>query len=231
RYHSLDLGGFAWYYTHVYIEDGVMFNAIRSLTFLAKGFLVLKTVAVSKYLFVPSTCQDIQRIDICSFNTLQQKLYGMHRDGDNPRSSQQCRMNVDPEFRLFTGVSYKCYDKSGDVVQEYSWWNHLHPQFTFSENKMFTVIGCDDYALVRGLEGDSYSSGYFGLCGSLSDVAAGECSGKGCCQISITKGHKYFEATLNTFSRHINVSDFNNCGLAFLSEEGSFLFGRAKDII
>ncbi|GJX88459.1 retrotransposon protein, putative, ty1-copia subclass [Tanacetum coccineum] len=37
RDHSFDLGGFAWYYTHAYIEDGVMFIAINSLTFLAKG--------------------------------------------------------------------------------------------------------------------------------------------------------------------------------------------------
>ncbi|GJX02685.1 ABC transporter B family member 11-like protein isoform X1 [Tanacetum coccineum] len=32
----LILGGFAWYYTHAYIEDGVTFIAISSLTFLAK---------------------------------------------------------------------------------------------------------------------------------------------------------------------------------------------------
>ncbi|GJT20186.1 hypothetical protein Tco_0878892 [Tanacetum coccineum] len=32
----LILGGFAWYYTHVYIEDGVTFIAKGSLTFLAK---------------------------------------------------------------------------------------------------------------------------------------------------------------------------------------------------
>ncbi|GJW57775.1 retrotransposon protein, putative, ty1-copia subclass [Tanacetum coccineum] len=37
RDHSFDLGGFAWYYTHAYIEDGVTFIAISSLTFLAKG--------------------------------------------------------------------------------------------------------------------------------------------------------------------------------------------------
>ncbi|GKA72425.1 hypothetical protein Tco_0778641 [Tanacetum coccineum] len=33
----LILGGFAWYYTHAYIKDGVTFIAIRSLTFLAKS--------------------------------------------------------------------------------------------------------------------------------------------------------------------------------------------------
>ncbi|GJR34332.1 thiol protease aleurain-like protein [Tanacetum coccineum] len=31
------LGGFTWYYTHAYIEDGVTFIAISSLTFLAKA--------------------------------------------------------------------------------------------------------------------------------------------------------------------------------------------------
>ncbi|GJV39770.1 hypothetical protein Tco_1418210, partial [Tanacetum coccineum] len=36
RDHSFDLGGFAWYYTHAYIEDCVTFIAISSLTFFAK---------------------------------------------------------------------------------------------------------------------------------------------------------------------------------------------------
>nr|GEY82287.1 probable aspartyl protease At4g16563 [Tanacetum cinerariifolium] len=36
RDHTFGLGGFAWYYTHAYIENGVTFIAIRNLTFLAK---------------------------------------------------------------------------------------------------------------------------------------------------------------------------------------------------
>ena len=96
---------------------------------------------------------------------------------------------------------------------ELNWWTNLSVfnfMFTFSEKNKFTVIGCDDYALITGSEGDSYSSGCFGLCSNLSDVDEGECSGKGCCQTSITKGLKYYNVTLNTFHQHSDVSDFNN---------------------
>ncbi|GKD53369.1 wall-associated receptor kinase 2-like protein [Tanacetum coccineum] len=134
----------------------------------------------------------------------------------------------DSELRLFTGVGYKCYDKYGDISSEYSWWTSLGTlTYTFSERNKFTVVGCDDIALI---EEDRYFSGCRGLCSKLTDVDEGECSGKGCCQTPITKGLKYYNITLATLSGHINVSDFNKCGYAFLSEEDSFRFGGAKDL-
>ncbi|GJS91614.1 wall-associated receptor kinase 2-like protein [Tanacetum coccineum] len=173
----------------------------------------------------------------------------------------------DSELRLFTGVSYKCYNKSGDIYSEYSRWTSLSLSaytYTFSERNKFTVVGCDDIAFI---EVDSSFSGCRGLCSKLSDVDdigpnlnpepekgrkketnsqrdkkerrqihrngptdEGECSGKGCCETSITKGLKYYDIILDTPSGHINVSDFNKCGYAFLSEEGSFRFGGAKDL-
>ncbi|GJY95191.1 wall-associated receptor kinase 2-like protein [Tanacetum coccineum] len=86
-----------------------------------------------------------------------------------------------------------------------------------SELRIFTSVSTGCYSNLRG---DTKSS----------DVVEGECSGKGCCQTSITKGLTYYNVTLNTFSQHINVSEFNQCGYAFLSEEGSFQFGGAKDL-
>ncbi|GJS31039.1 kinase RLK-Pelle-WAK family protein [Tanacetum coccineum] len=131
----------------------------------------------------------------------------------------------DSELRIFTNVGYRCYDQNRSV--------YIYPGtdlaglFTFSEKNKLTVIGCDDYALITG---SNYSSGCFGLCSKSSDVDEGECSGKGCCKTSITKGLTYYDVTLNTFNQHRNVSDFNECGYAFLSEEGSFRFGGAKDL-
>nr|GEZ17410.1 wall-associated receptor kinase 2-like [Tanacetum cinerariifolium] len=119
-----------------------------------------------------------------------------------------------------------CYNQKGRN-NKFDWWTNLQRLFTFSEKNKLTVIGCDDYALITG---SSYSSGCFGLCSKPSDVVEGECSGKGCCLTSITKGLTYYNVTLNTFNQHINVSDFNNCGYAFLSEEGSFRFSGAKDL-
>ncbi|GKB04694.1 wall-associated receptor kinase 2-like protein [Tanacetum coccineum] len=132
----------------------------------------------------------------------------------------------DSELRIFTNVGYRCYDQNRSV--------YIYPGtdlaglFTFSVKNKLTVIGCDDYALITG---SSYSSGCFGLCSKSSDVDEGECSGKGCCETSITKGLTYYNITLNTFNQHINVSEFNECGYyAFLSEERSFQFGGPKDL-
>ncbi|GKC91042.1 wall-associated receptor kinase 2-like protein, partial [Tanacetum coccineum] len=133
----------------------------------------------------------------------------------------------DSELRIFTSVSHRCYAQNGNVYSKGDAWTDLAGLFTFSEKNKLTVIGCDDYALITG---SSYSSGCFGLCSKSSDVDEGECSGKGCCQTSITKGLTYYNVTLNTFNQHINVSEFNECGYAFLSEEGSFRFGGAKDL-
>ncbi|GKD67986.1 wall-associated receptor kinase 2-like protein [Tanacetum coccineum] len=133
----------------------------------------------------------------------------------------------DSELRIFTSVGYRCYDQYGNVYSEGDSWTDLKGLFTFSEKNKLTVIGCDDFSFVMG---SSYSSGCFGLCSKLSDVDEGECSGNGCCQTSITKGLKYYNVTLHTFNQHRNVSQFNKCGYAFLSEEGSFRFGGAKDI-
>ncbi|GJY85441.1 wall-associated receptor kinase 2-like protein [Tanacetum coccineum] len=135
----------------------------------------------------------------------------------------------DSEFRTTTGVAYRCYDRYGNVSDEYNWWNRLSV-FTLSEKNKFTVIGCDDYALITGWEGDHYSSGCFGLCSNLSDVPAGECSGKGCCQTSITKGLQFYNVTLGSFKNHTKVWRINNCGYAFLGEENTFRFGGASDL-
>nr|GEY81168.1 hypothetical protein [Tanacetum cinerariifolium] len=130
-------------------------------------------------------------------------------------------------MRIFTTAGYRCYDQTGSVYDNFDTWTDLKGLFTFSEKNKLTVIGCDDYALITG---SNYSSGCFGLCSESSDVVEGECLGKGCCQTSITKGLTYYDVTLNTFNQHINVSDFNECGYAFLSEEGSFRFSGAKDL-
>ncbi|GJR00747.1 wall-associated receptor kinase 2-like protein [Tanacetum coccineum] len=135
----------------------------------------------------------------------------------------------DSEFRIFTGVGYRCYEQYGNVSDQFNYWTNLQT-FTFSEKNKFTVIGCDDYALITGKEKDDFSSGCFGLCSKASDVGNGECSGKGCCQTSIAKGLKFYNVTLNTFRYHIDVWSINTCGLAFLGEEGTFQFAGASDL-
>nr|GEZ14283.1 probable RNA-dependent RNA polymerase 3 isoform X1 [Tanacetum cinerariifolium] len=57
----LILGGFAWYYIHAYIEDGVTFIAISSLTFLAKRCSL--ALSNTKRLQVDLATVDVQRIE------------------------------------------------------------------------------------------------------------------------------------------------------------------------
>ncbi|GKC35317.1 wall-associated receptor kinase 2-like protein [Tanacetum coccineum] len=135
----------------------------------------------------------------------------------------------DSELRIFNGIGYRCYDRYGNDSDEYNWWAGLEV-FTFLEKNKFTVIGCDDIGLITGMEGDHYSSGCFGLCSNLSDVAVGECSGNGCCQTSISKGLQFYNVTLDSFQSYTEVWSINRCGLAFLGEENTFRFGGASDL-
>ncbi|KAI3798050.1 hypothetical protein L1987_33317 [Smallanthus sonchifolius] len=93
---------------------------------------------------------------------------------------------------------------------------------------MFTVIGCDDYALINDTNG--FTSGCFALCQKEPNVPYGQCSGNGCCQISIPKGLSYYNSRLYTLQKHIDVWFFNECGYGFLVEEGSYEFNSASDL-
>ncbi|GKE71289.1 wall-associated receptor kinase 2-like protein [Tanacetum coccineum] len=95
---------------------------------------------------------------------------------------------------------------------------------------MFTVIGCDDFAVITGTEEDDFSVGCFGICSKAPKVSVGECSGKGCCQTSITEDLTLFNISLLDVSNHSDVWDFNPCGYAFLSEEHSFEYRGASDL-
>ncbi|XP_076953211.1 wall-associated receptor kinase 2-like [Bidens hawaiensis] len=137
----------------------------------------------------------------------------------------------DSEFRIHSGVAYRCYKSNGTILEEFEWWSRLVSPFTFSQKNKFTVLGCDDYSLIRGTKGTDFSSGCLGLCGKAEDVPNdGQCSGSGCCQTSIPKGLDYYNVTLHNFKNHTDVWSFNRCGLAFLGEEGSFLFRGASDL-
>ncbi|KAK9059308.1 hypothetical protein SSX86_021927 [Deinandra increscens subsp. villosa] len=132
------------------------------------------------------------------------------------------------EFRIRTRPSFRCYNQDGTISRQSERWTRLTSPFTFSEKNKFTVLGCDDYSLIRG---ESFSTGCVGVCSKNQDEPDdGECSGSGCCQTSIPKGQDYYDVTLEAFANHTDVWSINRCGLAFLGEEGSFVFQGAKDL-
>ncbi|KAJ0699626.1 putative EGF-like domain, wall-associated receptor kinase [Helianthus annuus] len=137
----------------------------------------------------------------------------------------------DSELWVTNFVAQRCYDQSGGVtVDNYAWINLASSAFAFSQRNKFTVIGCDDFALITGSNGGDFSSGCLGLCRRSNDVPGGYCSGIGCCQTSIPKGLKTYNVTLTTLSNHTGVVSFNPCGFAFLGEEDSFQFRGVQDL-
>ncbi|XP_076887512.1 wall-associated receptor kinase 2-like, partial [Bidens hawaiensis] len=147
------------------------------------------------------------------------------------RSSNKEIYNIsDSELRVHAWPSFRCYGQDGVLYNEYEWYSGLS-RFTFSQKNKFIVLGCDDYALIRGTKGTDFSSGCLGVCGKADDVPNdGQCSGSGCCQTSIPRGLNYYNVTLNSFRNHTDVWSFNKCGLAFLGEEGSFEFRGTADL-
>ncbi|KAI3677563.1 hypothetical protein L6452_36829 [Arctium lappa] len=137
----------------------------------------------------------------------------------------------DSEARVSNSVGYTCYNQLGNVTQEAAAWTNLWTTpFTFSQKNKFTVVGCDDFAFIRGKNEANFSSGCWGTCNEANEVPGGYCSGIGCCQTSIPKGLKDYSVTLFTFNSHTRVESFNPCGMAFLGEEYSFQFLGARDL-
>ncbi|KAD7477897.1 hypothetical protein E3N88_01033 [Mikania micrantha] len=135
----------------------------------------------------------------------------------------------DSELRVFTSLSYRCYNQSGLV--NFTGGTDLAGFFTFSVKNKFTVVGCDDYALITDRnKDDGFSSGCFGLCRRARSVPKGECSGIGCCQMSIPKGLSSYDITMGSMKNHSGVMSFNECGYGFLVEEGRFEFGGVTDL-
>ncbi|KAM0028290.1 putative EGF-like domain, wall-associated receptor kinase [Helianthus debilis subsp. tardiflorus] len=137
----------------------------------------------------------------------------------------------DSEMWVTGSVAVRCYDQSGGVITDRFAHASLETSpFTYSQKNKFTVIGCDDFALIRGSNGGDFTNGCFGLCTESNDVPNGYCSGIGCCQTSIPKGLKTYKYELSSLGNHTSVESFNRCGFAFLGEEDSFEFRGVEDL-
>ncbi|KAJ0683606.1 putative protein kinase RLK-Pelle-WAK family [Helianthus annuus] len=139
----------------------------------------------------------------------------------------------DSEMWVTSYVAFRCYNQLGDVApnEDYSAWFNLEgTPFSFSQRNKFTVIGCDDFAMITGSNGGDFTSGCLGLCTQPDDVPDGYCSGIGCCQTAIPRGLKTYNATLRSIRNHTRVFSFNRCGYAFLGEEDSLQFHGLQDL-
>ncbi|KAL2509857.1 Wall-associated receptor kinase 2 [Forsythia ovata] len=136
----------------------------------------------------------------------------------------------DSQMRVSNVVAKKCYDKSGAVIhQNTASSSIIGTPFSYSELNKFTVIGCDDVALMIG-PGGNFTSGCFSLCSNKEDVSEGYCSGIGCCKTPAPKGLQYYITSLSSLKNHTNVASFDPCSYAFLGEEESFTFRGVADL-
>ncbi|KAK6118268.1 hypothetical protein DH2020_048054 [Rehmannia glutinosa] len=137
----------------------------------------------------------------------------------------------DNQMRISNVVARRCYDTTGAVVQRNSASSDITgTPYSYSELNKFTVIGCDDFALVTGGGGRNFTSGCVSLCSRSEDVIGGYCSGIGCCQTSLPKGLKYYLTDLSSLRNHTLVSSFDPCSYAFLGEQERFDFRGASDL-
>ncbi|XP_028063149.1 putative wall-associated receptor kinase-like 16 [Camellia sinensis] len=138
----------------------------------------------------------------------------------------------DTQIRIKNWVASRCYNQTGGITSENIVWIDLPAYYlTFSDTaNKFTVIGCDDFALISGSEGRNFTSGCVSLCSKSEDVLSGYCSGIGCCQTSIPKGLKKFLTSLSTLKNHTTVWPFDPCSYAFLGEQDVFNFRGASDL-
>ncbi|XP_016455653.1 wall-associated receptor kinase 2-like [Nicotiana tabacum] len=137
----------------------------------------------------------------------------------------------DSELRVSNAISWRCYTSTGAVRAEFQLgWTRLgnstYP-YSFSSRNRFTIVGCDDNALIRGRNFEYNCST---SCNSTRDVIEGECTGNGCYQVQIPKGLKYFAPTISSTRNHTDVWYFNQCGYAFLGEADSFYFRGLQDL-
>ncbi|KAL8467304.1 hypothetical protein ACS0TY_036139 [Phlomoides rotata] len=61
-------------------------------------------------------------------------------------------------------------------------------------------------------------------CEANDDLENRTCAGSGCCQMDIPKNIRKVDLRLRSFSNYTDVSEFNDCGYAFVAEEGAFNF-------
>ncbi|GJU82747.1 hypothetical protein Tco_1285112 [Tanacetum coccineum] len=135
------------------------------------------------------------------------------------------QINKISDFEMWVSdfIACRCYNESGGVTGDYYAWINLETTpFTFHERNKFRVTGCDDFAVITGINGGDFFSGCLGLCSRAKDVPSGYCSRTGCCQTSIPKRLKFYNCTLLTLRNHTRVPSFNHCGFAFLDDEESF---------
>ncbi|KAK1398189.1 putative wall-associated receptor kinase-like protein 16 [Heracleum sosnowskyi] len=137
----------------------------------------------------------------------------------------------DRELRISNLGAETCYDQSPLLYTNYYTSLDLsNTSYTYSGKNVLTVVGCDDWANFYQAEDEDLPTGCTSICHNEKEVRKDECSGGGCCQVSVN-ALKYYYVDLGTYGNHTdNISSFNPCGYAFLGEKKRFNFLGLSDL-
>ncbi|KAL8146601.1 hypothetical protein AgCh_004360 [Apium graveolens] len=137
----------------------------------------------------------------------------------------------DSELRISNLGAEACYDLSPSLYTSYYTSLDLsNTSYTYSGANVLTVVGCDDWANFYQAEDEDLPTGCTTICHNEKEVRKDECSGSGCCQVTVN-ALKYYYVDLGTYGNHTdNISSFNPCGYAFLGEKKRFNFLGLSDL-
>ncbi|XP_024199931.1 wall-associated receptor kinase 2-like [Rosa chinensis] len=130
------------------------------------------------------------------------------------------------ELQISDFIARYCYSTSALRTRRNSPVLRLPSPYIISDTKnKFIAVGCDTYAIFKGFQGTEQSiTGCMSVCNSLKSVDQNSCSGVGCGQTNIPSGLHNRTMTLDSYSNHSGIWDFNPCSFAFIVEETQFKF-------
>ncbi|KAL9173443.1 hypothetical protein ABFS82_03G114700 [Erythranthe guttata] len=136
-------------------------------------------------------------------------------------------INLDGELTVKKLIGHVCYHRNGSrasILETRTTLPDAHLTISNTANTV-TIVGCDAIGIVSGQRlGRSYLTGCMTTCYTREDLMEGSCTGSGCCQTSIPQNVRNMDIDLGSFSNYVNVSDFNDCGYAFVAEQNAFNF-------
>uniref|UniRef100_A0ACD6A098 Uncharacterized protein n=1 Tax=Avena sativa TaxID=4498 RepID=A0ACD6A098_AVESA len=138
------------------------------------------------------------------------------------------------EMRAYSSISYNCFMSSTSIMDNYTYWFNLEdtPFIPSTTRNRFTVIGCNTLGIIGGYthsRPDLYVAGCYSYCQDINSTSDGApCTGKGCCETTITPNLTYFEALLP--DSQSSVWAFNPCFYVMLVEVGWYSF-RKQDLV
>ncbi|GJM95141.1 hypothetical protein PR202_ga11847 [Eleusine coracana subsp. coracana] len=138
------------------------------------------------------------------------------------------------EMRVYGPVSYNCYMSNTTISDNYTREYNLEgtPFIPSTTRNRFTGIGCNSLGLIGGYmhsNPELYLAGCYSYCNGINSTMDGApCTGKGCCEATISSNLTDFTALF--VMNESTVWTFNPCFYAMLVEAGWYSF-RRQDLV